>query len=87
MSDAKRVLILHLSSGADPLLIAVASDSADQLAARLPALIGAGTVETIEAANGSTVAVHFGHVLAAHVDLLPPLGHAYGLKSRAAQPV
>jgi hypothetical protein len=81
MSEPKRALVLHLP-GRDPLLIAVAAQSADELAASLADLIRKGAVETVTAANGSTVAVNFAHVLAAHVDTMPGIGQIYGSPAR-----
>lgn len=78
MTEPRRALVLHLSSGAEPLLIAVAADSVDQLSASLPDLIRRGVVEAVTAANGTEFAVNFAHVLAAHVDVVPGLGQVYG---------
>ena len=82
MSDPKQALVLHLASGADPLLVAVPSDSVDELAASLPDLIRKGEVETIGTANGSSITVNFAHVLAAHVDRVPGIGQIYGSPPR-----
>lgn len=78
MTEPRRALVLHLSSGPEPLLIAVSADSTDELAASLPELIRRGTVETITAANGTEFAVNFAHVVAAHVDAVSGLGKLYG---------
>jgi hypothetical protein len=82
MSDPHQALVLHLSSGREPLLVAVPGDAATDLAASLPDLIRKGTVETIATANGSSIAVNFAHVLAAHVDRMPGLGQIYGSPPR-----
>lgn len=82
MSDPKQALVLHLASGREPLLVAVPTESIEDLAASLPDLIRKGAVETITAANGSTIAVNFAHVIAAHVDRLPGLGQIYGSPPR-----
>jgi hypothetical protein len=78
MSEPRRALVLHLSSGSDPLLIAVAAEAADALTAGLPDLIRRGVVETVTAANGTDFAINFGQVLAAHVDVVSGLGQLYG---------
>lgn len=82
MSDPKQALVLHLASGREPLLVAVPGDAVDDLAASLPDLIRKGEVETITTANGSTIAVNFAHVLAAHVDRMPGIGQIYGSPPR-----
>jgi hypothetical protein len=82
MSDPKRALVLHLASGNEPLLVSVPHDSVDALVASLPELIRKGQVETIATANGSSIAVNFAHVLAAHVDAIPGIGQIYGSPAR-----
>jgi hypothetical protein len=82
MSEPKQALVLHLTSGREPLLVAVPAETVDDLAASLPDLIRKGAVETITTANGSTIAVNFAHVVAAHVDRLPGLGQIYGSPPR-----
>lgn len=82
MSEPKRALVLHLSGGREPLLIALPTDSVTEVAAALPELIRRGQVETVTAANGSAVAVNFAHVSAAHVDVVPGIGQIYGSPTR-----
>lgn len=82
MSEPKRALVLHLSGGGEPLLIAIASESIDELSERLPDLIREAGVVTIAAANGTGIAVNFAHVLAAHVDANPGIGQIYGSPQR-----
>jgi hypothetical protein len=69
---------MHLTSGSEPLLVAVPNDTATELAGQLPDMIRRGDVETITAANDAAVAVNFAHVVAAHVDMTPGLGQIYG---------
>jgi hypothetical protein len=78
MTEPRRALVLHLTSGTEPLLIVVPGDSVDDLADSLPDRIRGGAVETVTAANGTTFAVNFAHVVAAHVDVVPGLGQIYG---------
>jgi hypothetical protein len=78
MTEQRRALVMHLANGSEPLLIAIPTESADELAGRLPAMIRNGDIESIAAANGSSIAVNFAHVLAAHVDTAPGLGKIYG---------
>lgn len=78
MTEPRRALVLHLTSGTEPLLIVVPGDAVDDLADSLPDRIRGGAVETITAANGTTFAVNFAHVVAAHVDVVPGLGQIYG---------
>jgi hypothetical protein len=82
MSEPRRALVLHLSSGADPLLVAVGKDQADELSDQLPDFLRRGDFETIEAANGSKITVNFGQVVAAHIDISPPLGTIWGTPQR-----
>jgi hypothetical protein len=82
MSEAKRALVLHLASGNEPLLVMVPSESVDTVAASLPDLIRKAQVESIPTANGSTIAINFAHVLAAHVDVIPGIGQIYGSPPR-----
>lgn len=82
MSDSRRALVLHLVGGREPLLISVSGDAAEQLTRALPQLLRKGAVETITAANGSTIAVNFAHVVAGHVDVVPGIGVLYGSKPR-----
>lgn len=82
MSDPKQALVLHLASGREPLLVAVPGETVAELEASLPDLIRKGQVETIATANGSSIAVNFAHVLAAHVDRLPGIGQIYGSPPR-----
>lgn len=74
--------MLHLAGGREPLLISVSGDAADELAGELAEKIRKGDVETITAANGSTIVVNFAHVLAGHVDTVPGIGVLYGSKPR-----
>lgn len=78
MSVPRKALVLHLASGNDPLLVAVPAETADELATSLPEKIRQAEVESITTANGSTIAINFAHVLAAHVDVTPGLGQIYG---------
>jgi hypothetical protein len=78
VSEQRKALVLHLTSGSEPLLVAVPGDAADELAASLPDRIQRAEVESITTANGSSIAVNFAHVLAAHVDVTPGLGQIYG---------
>ncbi|HWC83857.1 MAG TPA: hypothetical protein VG756_28180 [Pseudonocardiaceae bacterium] len=82
MSEPRRALVLHLSSGADPLLVAISADRAEELSRKLPELLRRADFETIEAANGSAITVNFGQVLAAHIDISPPLGAIWGAPQR-----
>jgi hypothetical protein len=76
--DAKRALVLHLSNGGEPLVFALSEDGARDLDARLTDLLSSGAVFAPTLADGSTVAVNFGHVVTAHLDALPPLARVYG---------
>jgi hypothetical protein len=78
MSEQRKALVMHLTSGGEPLLVAVPTQAATELAGRLPDMIRRADVETIDTANGASITVNFAHVLAAHVDTTPGLGQIYG---------
>ncbi|HEY7593487.1 MAG TPA: hypothetical protein VH969_10065 [Actinophytocola sp.] len=78
MADPKRALVLHLSGGGEPLVFALSAQGARDLDARLGELLSGGAVYSPTLADGSTVAVNFGHVVTAHLDELPPLARVYG---------
>lgn len=82
MSEKKRVLVLHLSGGGEPFMLEVTPGNADDLAARLPTLMSEARVESVIAANGVAVAIHFGHVLAAHIDTMQGMGVVFGSPPR-----
>lgn len=64
-----RALVLYLTSGREPMFVAVTTADADTLATSLADKIRDGKVETITAANGSPIVVNFAHVVAAHLDV------------------
>jgi hypothetical protein len=82
MSESKRALVLHVTGVTEPLVFALSDKGAKSLSSRLGALLNSGAVDTPELADGTTVAVNFGHVVTAHLDELPALGHAYGSVTR-----
>lgn len=81
MSEPRRALVLHLV-GREPLLIAVSADKVQELADSLAERLRKGDVDVITAANGSSIAVNFAHVVAAHVDIVPGIGQLYGSPPR-----
>jgi hypothetical protein len=86
MSDApknpQQALVLHLDSGGEPLLVAVATADAGELAARMPEMLSRGEVEPVTAANRDPVVVNFAKVAAAHISAVPPMARIYGMQSR-----
>ena len=78
MADSKRALVLHVSTGGEPLVFALSDDGARDLEAKLTELLADGRVYAPKLADGSTVAVNFAHVVTAHLDELPPLARVYG---------
>ncbi|WP_285505107.1 hypothetical protein [Actinokineospora sp. NBRC 105648] len=82
MSDSRQALLLHLASGGEPLVFSLSDKSAKSLAARLPVLLGSGGVDTLELADGTTVAVSFAHVATAHLDVLPAHVRVYGTPNK-----
>ncbi len=82
MSEQKRALILHLTSGAEPLYIAVPAESAEDLAGKLPELVRKGDVTTVLTENGGSMVINFHHVVAAHVDAVSGLSAGFGSAPR-----
>jgi hypothetical protein len=78
MADTKRALVLHVAGVAEPLVFALSDAGAKSLLNRLGPLLNSGAVDSLELADGSAVAINFGHVVSAHLDDLPPLGRVYG---------
>lgn len=78
MSEAKRALVLHVAGVAEPLVFALSEKGAKSLTGRVGPLLNSGAVDSLDLADGSAVAVNFGHVVSAHLDELPPLGRVYG---------
>ncbi len=78
MSESKRALVLHLAGVAEPLVFALSDAGAKSVTGRMGPLLNSGAVDTLELADGSKVAVNFGHIVSAHLDELPPLGRVYG---------
>lgn len=78
MADPKRALVLHVSTGGEPLVFALSEDGAADLDTKLADLLAEGRVHSPALADGSTVAVNFAHVVTAHLDELPPLARVYG---------
>lgn len=78
MADSKRALVLHVSTGGEPLVFALSEQGASDLDTKLTDLLTEGKVYAPALADGSTVAVNFAHVATAHLDELPPLSRVYG---------
>jgi len=78
MADSKRALVLHVSTGGEPLVFALSDQGASDLDTKLTDLLTEGKVYAPALADGSTVAVNFAHVATAHLDELPPLSRVYG---------
>ncbi|MDQ3578424.1 MAG: hypothetical protein M3443_12680 [Actinomycetota bacterium] len=78
MSESRNALILHLASGGAPLVFALSEASAKSLRTRLPVLMASAGVDSPELADGANVAVNFGHVVSAHLDVAPSDAHVYG---------
>ncbi|MGH3438033.1 MAG: hypothetical protein ACRDRN_16400 [Sciscionella sp.] len=78
MSETKRALVLHVTGGGEPIMVAIDPHGADELAATLPKKLLDGEIESITAADGSPFVVNFSQVIAAHVDATPPMSQPYG---------
>lgn len=79
MAETKPALVLHLATGGEPLVFAVTSDEADDLAKKLHLLVEHGSVETVRTKEDTTVVVNFSHVAAAYLDDLQRKGKVFGL--------
>ncbi|WP_031467571.1 hypothetical protein [Sciscionella sediminilitoris] len=82
MAENRHALVLHFSGVAEPMLIELGEELSGELPDKLAAKLLAGEIETITAANDARIVVNFSHVVAAHVDIAPPLGQIYGSPSR-----
>lgn len=78
MNESKHALVLHVTGVGEPLVFALSDKGAKSLTGRMGALLNSGAVDSVELADGSAVAINFGHVVSAHLDQLPPLGRVYG---------
>jgi len=82
MTEAKKnALVLHLTTGGEPLVYALTEESAEALARRLHKLMTAGEVYNPQLEDESRVLINFAHVAAAHFDDLPPT-RVYGSAKR-----
>jgi hypothetical protein len=81
-ADSKPALVLHLTSGGEPLLFALDPQQAPALAERLPALVQRGSIETVTTKNDDDVTVNFGHVAVAYLDDLQRKSTVFGLSAR-----
>lgn len=79
MAETRPALVLHLATGGEPLVFAVTSDEADDLAKKLHLLLEHGSVETVRTKEDTTVVVNFAHVAAAYVEDLQRKGKVFGL--------
>jgi hypothetical protein len=77
-------LVLHLTGNAEPAIFALSEGGAKALTGRVDKLMGSGSVEKLELADGTTAVVNFGHVATAHVEDLPPHTRVYGHQSNQA---
>jgi hypothetical protein len=79
MADTKPALVLHLASGGEPLVFALRSEHARELAGKLHLLLEHGSVEAVQTKEDTKVVVNFAHVAAAYVDDLQRRGKVFGL--------
>jgi hypothetical protein len=79
MAESKPALILHLATGGEPLVFALAPESADELAKKLHLLLEHGSVETIQTKEESKISVNFAQVAVAYVEDLQRRGKVFGL--------
>ena len=79
MTDKKPALVLHLSTGGEPLVFALAEGDADELASKLHLLLEHGSVESVQTKEDNRISVNFAHVAVAYVDDLQRRGKVFGL--------
>jgi hypothetical protein len=82
MAEPKHALVLHLTGSGEPVVFALSEQDARELAPKLPDLLSAARVDTVNLLDGSLVAVNFAHVVTAHLDELPPNARVYGAQPR-----
>ena len=81
MADPKPVLVLHLTSGGEPLTFALSTEETEKLQQKLPGLLKSGGVETVQTKEDSAVSINFAHVAAAYLDDLTRKSKVFGLHS------
>ncbi|MEV4596006.1 hypothetical protein AB0K15_01220 [Amycolatopsis sp. NPDC049253] len=74
MADPKPALVLHLSSGGEPLIFPLTADESAGVEEKIPDLLKHGGVHSVQTRDGNTVSVNFAHVAAAYVDDLSRKG-------------
>jgi hypothetical protein len=79
MAETRPALVLHLATGGEPLVFALAGDEADDLAKKLHLLLEHGSVEAVRTKEDTTVVVNFAHVAAAYIEDLQRKGKVFGL--------
>lgn len=79
MAETKPALVLHLATGGEPLIFALAAGDADELATKLHLLLERGSVETVQTKENTKLSVNFAHVAAAYIDDLQRRGKVFGL--------
>ncbi|NIH86067.1 hypothetical protein [Amycolatopsis granulosa] len=79
MADEKPALVLHLATGGEPLVFALAPDDVDELDKELHLLLEHGTVQLVKTREGSTVSINFRHVAVAYIDDLQRKNKVFGL--------
>ncbi|KAA2257076.1 hypothetical protein F0L68_25350 [Solihabitans fulvus] len=75
--NAPKALVLHLVGGGEPIRIAVSEETATELEKRLERLLG-GSITSVIAANGASVAINYAQVAVAHLERLRPNAQVYG---------
>lgn len=79
MSD-KPALVLHLTTGGEPLLFALPKEDVADLRKRLPLWLDHGSTEQVDTHDGATISVNFAHVAVAYIDDLQRHGKVFGLR-------
>lgn len=79
MADIKPALVLHLATGGEPLVFALNTEDAGELAGKLHLLLEHGSVEAVRTPEDTRVVINFAHVAAAYVDDLQRRGKVFGL--------
>jgi hypothetical protein len=82
MSEAKLALVLHLVGGGEPVIIAVGTQTAQELTPRLEQWLKGGVTQTITADNGARITINYAHVATAHVQPWDVTARLYGFQKR-----
>ncbi|MEC3975686.1 hypothetical protein [Amycolatopsis sp. H20-H5] len=79
MTDKKPALVLHLSTGGEPLLFALDAKETQRLEADLTHIVKTGAVTSVQTQDSAKVTINFSQVAVAYIDDLQRKGKVFGL--------